>query len=375
MPATTRPITVSAERVFTVLTAHSWTFGIRDRLPDYHIYRFRADGSYVLEHHTDYTTRPLKGRWNLRQDAGECWLLCLDDGHRLRLTLDDDGTISWGPRLRPDEPQPVEARLTAATLPDFPLPDEVVRIAERLSRHAWRRANDFDLSTQPTLVRFTAGWNYQATYRDGEYTSRGSWYATPRSWHDQRREILATGPDAGGDLRPGRRDDGYGEQLRVDLVDGRDDEILINSDLYIPADALQGKPPARGVTCGFIAFSNIAVRVEYDMPIRRGVKNRFDVTIGCVAQPSGGGGAVTVERVTLTDAYRDYRTPRPGVQPTEIAASCPNGKILHPRESMTRTGAPTLAQAGPQYIYFNVLIAGRTQNYDVHVAREIRVRP
>src|SRR5439155_24811902 len=80
MPATTMPIMVSAERVFTVLTAHSWTFGIRDRLPDYHIYRFRADGSYVLEHHTDYTTRPLKGRWNLRQDAGECWIACLDDG-------------------------------------------------------------------------------------------------------------------------------------------------------------------------------------------------------------------------------------------------------------------------------------------------------
>src|SRR4051812_36477923 len=136
---------ISRDRIFAALTGHSWTRGQRAKMPDYFVQRFSPDGTYIIEHQSDYPIAPEKGHWTLEKDAAGDWMVCRENGSRERVTLQDEnsillGTASW----QADEPQVVDASHTAATLPKIELPAEVTNKVDLLTSHVWRRANDFD---------------------------------------------------------------------------------------------------------------------------------------------------------------------------------------------------------------------------------------
>lgn len=165
-------------------------------------------------------------------------------------------------KLYPEQPRKRDPERTAAKLPELTLRPEVQQIVKRLTAHRWKRANDLDLRTEATEVCFSSDWTYVGTYRGGECTSRGTWYATVE-------EIFAHSPE-------GRCVDAArsrGDLFRAEVIDDR--RILVSGDLYVPED----EPVKRGVIWHLFGYDNRTIRIEYDMPIRRGMPVRFDVTI------------------------------------------------------------------------------------------------
>lgn len=355
---------LTAEEIFKTLTAHTWSTdqpGERRRRepgPDYRVTTFRADGTWSTEHITDYESPASIGKWTLEL-GGTDWFLCRDDGLRQRVVLNADGTLTLSLlRLYPDRPLQPDPQWSAATLPVVTLQPEVQRIIERLTAHGWKRANDLDLSREPTEIHFSRDWTYIATYRGGACTSRGTWYATAK-------EIGAHSPAGRCDDRQGTR----GDQFAAKLIDDR--RILVNQDLYVPED----EPVKRGIIWSLFGYDSVtAIRIEYDMPIRRGVPNRFDTTV-----TNAGRGPLTLERFSLTRSYSNYGrnagdTGEDLVLPEEIAGKDLEGFELQPGESHKFTLSASLADEGAQGVYFNALIFGTTQNWDTHSLHEVTVR-
>ena len=73
---------MSADEIFAKLTGSTWYIGTRGKLVDFKRYTFRPDGTYSIEHITDYNTQPRTGKWNLHRDAAGEWFVCFDDGTR-----------------------------------------------------------------------------------------------------------------------------------------------------------------------------------------------------------------------------------------------------------------------------------------------------
>ena len=367
MPTATPVVPVAAknspEALFKALTANTWRSSPPGEQslpgPDYSAFTFAADGNWTSQHITDYHIPPNTGKWNLQSDAAGDWFLCRDDGQRHRVILNADGTLTltFG-RLYPDKPLEPDQRYSAKTLPDFTLPPEVQQIAKLLTSHKWIRANDLDLRMEPTDVQFKSDWTYAATYRDGQCTSKGFWYAT-------KEEIHAISLAGRCDDRPGTG----GDYLRAEVID--DSQILINHDLYVS----EGTPVTRGIIWKLFGYSDvIAVRIEYDMPISATVAIEFHITFENVSN-----GPVNLERFSLTDKYYDYGRAvgdagKPLTSPDEIAAiDLKNVKLL-PGESHKAALTATFTQAETRWVYFNALISGSTQNWDMHKAHEITMK-
>lgn len=211
---------------------------------------------------------------------------------------------------------------------------------------------------EPTLVRFRPDWTYVASYRGGKCQSEGTWYATIE-------EITAMSPTGHCDDRPGTG----GDAFTVKVIDDRN--ILVNWDLYVP----ENEPVPRGIIWGFLGFApTVNIRAEYDMPVRRGVPVHFDVTI-----TNGGQDTLKLERFSLSATYSDYGRSlgAPGKQPVqpadEIAGHDLAGKLLAPSESHSFRLTAALPKVGQQWVYFNGLVSGSTQNWDIHQAHELTV--
>lgn len=349
-----------AEEIFDVLTAHSWT-GRAPNPPafppmDYSVASFRADGTWSHEFFTDYHIPAKTGKWNLQLLEGE-WFLCQDDGGRGPIATNDDGTITLrSGKLYPHEPLKREPEQTAAKLPKLTLISEVQEIVRRLTAHTWKRANDLDLFMEPTQVRFGSDWKYIGTYRGGECKSEGTWYA-------KIDEIVGHSPKGRCD-RPS--DTSTGDWITAKVIDDR--KILVNWDLYVPED----EPVKRGIVWNLSGFDAAVVRVEYDMPIRRGQPVRFDVTI-----TNGSIWPIKLERFSLSRGYSDYSRSlgvagrKPVPPEDELAAHDLAGMTLEPSKSHTFGLSAEFPDAGKQWVYFNALISGTSQNWDTHQAHEL----
>jgi hypothetical protein len=350
----------TAEEIFDVLTAHSWTSHVPNQpaFPpmDYSVAAYRADGTWSNQFFTDYQIAPRTGRWNLQQNQG-AWWICLDDGSRSKIELGEGGTIVLGPgksKLYLHEPLKREPGQTAAKLPKLTLVPEVQEIARRLTAHKWKRANDMDLFMEPTLVEFRPDWTYTGIYRGGKCKSEGTWYATAK-------EIGAHSPTG----RCDRPESGSGgDQFPAQVIDDR--RILISWDLYVPED----EPLPRGIIWKLFGFSDVAaIRIEYDMPIRRGVPTTFDVTIN-----NAGREALTLERFSFTKGYSDYgrgigdRGKELVLPDDELASHDLAGALLQPGQSHAFRLSATFSEAGTPIVYFNALISGTSQNWDFHQA-------
>lgn len=351
------------DTIFEALTANNWRSNPPGsesfRAPDYTITTFTADGTWTRQVFTDYHIPPNTGKWNLQSDAAGDWFLCRDDGQRHRVILNADGTLTltFG-RLYPDKPVEPDPRYSAKTLPELKLAPEVQQIVKRLSAQKWIRANDLDLRMEPTQVLFSSDWTYAATYRGGQCTSKGHWFATI----DEINAISLAGKC---DDRPGTG----GDALTAEVID--ESQILINHDLYVP----EGMPIRRGIIWKLFGYSDvIAIRIEYDMPIRANAATKFDITFKNVSS-----GPVTLERFSLTDKYYDHGrgvgdTGKALTLPVEIAAVDLKDVKQSPGESHTAALTATFANAETRWVYFNALISGSTQNWDMHQAREMTIR-
>ena len=345
----------SAEEIFQKLTANSWTSLPPNRpvFPpmDYSVASYRADGTWSFEFHTDYHIPAQTGKWNL-QLVQDQWYLCRDDGARQRIGLNDDGTLAFG-KTFPHEPLARDPKQTAAALPPLVLKAEVQEIVKRLTAHTWKRANDMDLFMEPTQVRFRPDWTYVASYRGGECKSEGMWYA-------KTDEIVAHSPKGRCD-RPS--DKSTGDWLTAQVIDDR--KILVNWDLYVPED----EAVPRGIIWKLFGFDATDIRIEYDMPIRAGVPVRFDVTItNRSTEP------LLLERFSLTRGYSDYgrglgeRGKELVLPDDEIVGHDLGRDALGVGKSQKFQLTATFPEAGAEAFYFNSMISGSTQNWDIHQA-------
>lgn len=355
-PAIAQPDEAIVEKIFLALTANSWT-GLPPNRPafppmDYSVASYRADGTWSFEFFTDYHIPAEMGKWNLQFVQGQ-WYLCRDDGARGAIGLNDDRTIKLGfGKFYPHEPLKREPGQKAAKLPKLVLVPEVQEIVRRLTAHKWKRANDMDLFMEPTLVEFRPDWTFAATYRGGECTSAGTWYATAK-------EIGAHSPTGRCD-RPS--DNSSGDWLTAQVID--DGRILVNWDLYVP----ESEPLPRGILWALFGYSDVVrIRIEYDMPIRRGVPAAFDVTFTNL-----GSEPLTLERFSLTREYSNYgrsvgdRGKKLELPGDEVVAHDLAGKVLQTGESHSFRLNVTFPEAGQPGFYFNALVSGTSQNWDTH---------
>jgi hypothetical protein len=219
------------------------------------------------------------------------------------------------------------------------------------------RANDCDLRREPTQVRFNRDWSYVASYRHGQCTSDGHWFATI----DEARAISF---ESHCDDRPGSGT----IQLTVEWIDDR--RILVNHDLYLP----EGTSLSRGILWSLLGFKETVIRIEYDMPIRAGVPTQFTVTITNASES-----VLQLERFSLTDNYNHYGRSvgdpgKPLVLTQEIAGQDLHRVELAPGESHVFPLDVTFPLPGPKSIYLNTLISGTTQNWDTHQSVEMTIR-
>jgi hypothetical protein len=111
------------------------------------------------------------------------------------------------------------------------------------------------------------------------------------------------------------------------------------------------------------------------MPIRRGVPLRFDVTI-----TNSGREPLKLERFSLSRGYSDYgrnlgeRGKQLVLPDDEIAGHDLAGELLDPAQSHSFVLTASLASAGQQWVYFNSLVSGTTQNWDIHQAHELNAQ-
>jgi len=132
----------------------------------------------------------------------------------------------------------------------------------------------------------------------------------------------------------------------------------------------------RGIIWGlFGSDEQRRVRIEYDMPILKGVPVRFDVTVTNRLDTT-----LTLLRFSLSPGYsnygRDAGTPsQPLVLPKdEIAGLDLKQFVLEPAQSHKISLITTFPEAGTRWVYFNVLITGTTQNWDTQSAHEVTVQ-
>lgn len=352
---------LSREKVFSTLTKNSWCNKATTKgsmFPDYTDYKFKPDGTYKWRHFTDYTPAPSgAGKWNFFQDSAGEWFLLYDDGQRLQFTLNNDKSLKLeDSNLNPCDLITATEKYDASTLPPIQISSSVKLINDKLTTDKWKRANDFDLGHEPTLVEFKKDFEYVTTYRYGECQNGGSWYAT---------EDKIQGKSLTDNCDP--RNDTYPESLTAKLLDNG--FLFLDFDLYVPENYLLKK----GVIWSVPGYSDVVnIKVEYDMPIKTGIPNRFDVEMTNVGEEKYPG-PITLERFSITEEYvRNYRNLLGQVD--EVAGHDLGSKVLQPGETYKFSLDATFDKTGKQSMYINSLMTGRTQSWDTHQYYSIKVQ-
>ena len=223
-----------------------------------------------------------------------------------------------------------------------------------MTRFPWVRVNDLDQGSRPTSIGFAPDWTYESVYRDGACRNRGTWTTNGR-------ELIAYAASNPCDERDRSND----EQITARFLSG--EELLLQGELHVPRAAL----PEHGLIRKLFGYENaVSTRVEYPRPLRRGRAAIFTFTFLNESNED-----LTLERVALNSTFRDYRYKTRGMEVPEIAALDLGRKRLAPHESYQVTLDATFAAAGPTFVYFDVLVAGSQQNWDVRQAHEVRIAP
>jgi hypothetical protein len=346
-----------AQAVFDRLIASYWCNQqvMTSGFGDYTGWELRPDGTYRYDAFTDTVPWPHgEGRWRL-EPTSHGWVLVLEGAARRRLTMHGDGWIAIDElELRACRPTGAVSR-NVETLEPIELPPNVRALRDAVAWGSWTRMNDLDPGWRPTSVRFRSDWTFVSEYRNGACKNLGTWTVAGRG------EIRGFSPRNACD----ERDRSYQQHLTA--VRLSDDLILIGGDLHIRGAAL----PARGVIWKLQGYEDaVDVRVDYPMPLKRGKPASFAFTFHNVSDEPR-----TLERIALNRVYRDYRYRTRGMETPEIAARDLERRQLLPGESWDVAVEAEFEQAGEQDVYFDALIAGSRQNWDVRQARRVSVHP
>ncbi len=343
------------QKTFDLLIASNWCDQQRGAvgLGDYSSWDFRLDGTYRYHEFTDHDHGPqAEGQWRLEETA-HGWVLAFDTGERHQLEVHPNGRISieWVP-LRPCRPTHATTR-DVTSLPPLELPARVRALRDALVQGPWTHANDLDLAWSPTSIRFESDWTYTSTYRYGACKNTGSWSL-------RGSEVQGYAARNACD----ERNPHYSENPAGQLLSN--DQILIRGELYVLTPT-----PSRGVIWRLLGRQDaVDVRVEYPIPLRQGKPASFTFTFHSVS-----GEPATLERVALNRVYRDYRHGTRGMDTPEIAARDLGRRQLPPGESWSVDLEAVFDRAAEQNVYFQVLISGSPQNWDVRQVRRVTVRP
>lgn len=346
--------------VFEVLTRTSWCdaakAGERDTFfSEFTDWELRSDGTYTWRLVTDYTPPPGgSGQWTLEWAQGT-WMVMLSTGERYPVALNAEGTLNLALRqYRPCRPLEVGRRYSPGSLPPVRLDERVIGVLERVVDADWRRANDLDLNFQPTSVRWKRDWSYVSVYRNGECRNSGTWYATS----GEVRGYAATNPCDG-------RDPKYAEHLVGEP--SADGALVLGGDLYVRPGG-----DSRRATTLLSKFGTFDVRMEYPMPIRHGRATTFTVHVhNRAAQP------LKLRRFSVTPEYvRDYRGVQDGVTPaaSELAGKGLDVEVAAGGGRARASLDVTFERPMKGWVYFNLLIDGVSQPWDIRVARFVSVR-
>ncbi len=352
------------EEFFARLTRNSWCnrhASEGSMFPDYTDYKFKPDGTYQWVEFTDYTPPPGgSGKWNFEQDASSQWFLLYDNGQRQRFSLNKNGSLTLeGNSLDPCDPIAISRSQTAENLPPIRLSSNVEATLEKLTANRWRRANDFDLEFEPTHIEFKKDYAYIATYRNGQCQNSGSWSATA---NEIKGNSLTDKCDP--------RDDTYPESITAKLLDNG--FLFFDYDLYVPANY----PLKRGIIWSVFGHSDVVnIKVEYDMPIKAGVLNRFDVEMTNVGERQYPG-VMFLQRLSLThDFVRNYRQSNETIAHVkELAGKDLGSIVLKPGETYKLSLDVTFDKPGKQPMYLNSFILGTTQTWDTHQLYQLVVQ-
>jgi hypothetical protein len=201
-------------------------------------------------------------------------------------------------------------------------------------------------------IEFRDDFTYIAEYASGRAVPTGTWYATIDS------VVMNGTPDAPGETAYIKN----GDYFRVMISNA--DQLVINNSPYVPQERLS----ERGTILHFGGHGEpICVRVEYKMPIRRGIPCRFDVRF--ISAPN-----MTLQRFSLTKEFEHgYRLPDGTFAPVdELAAINLNNRTLDVGESKSFSVDVVFPEAGDQYYYLNAMIKGQ-QNWDEREAVLFRI--
>jgi hypothetical protein len=351
-----RPQQITRKELFELLTRTSWCDRERAGEPrplfgDFTDWELRADGSYHWVLSTDYTPSPGgSGRWTLEQVDGE-WVAMLSTGERHRVSVDADGVLTLGlMRFRPCRPLPVGSPYSTTSLPPVQIPSRVAALITGLTGGEWHRTNDLDLNFRPTSVRFNRDWSYVSIYRGGECENRGAWYATSK-------EIHASAPTNPCDLRDPR----YSESMAADLLP--DDRLVFSSrEPYLRKEAMT---TGRGILWLVYGPQELEAWIEYDMPIRRGA-NTFTLHVrNHDWEPRG---ARHLRRFVVSlDHVREYRDAagRVHAAASELVGIDLEGTVVKAGAERSVSFEVVFTQALRQWVYFDLIVDGETQAWDV----------
>ena len=356
---------VSGDVVFKTLTSNSWSnaptrerpFGFCPVGEGDSEFRFLASGEYQHQWHSlasGETVIKASGRWMLQQGHDKKWLACLDSGERHPITLFGDGRIQldgWKYPWQKLEPETNTKSLLNLDVIIFP--DEVKKRNGVLTSREWHRANDVNLDRFPAKIVFREDFTYMAYSATGREFPIGTWYATSQA-------ASASGPrDPDGE---GEYLKNYGSYFRIEIDHA--DQLIIESAPYDPKERIGSK----GTIWQFGGYSNIRVRVDYDVPIRCGVPCQFDIHFSEMPE-------MTLQRFSITKEYdHGYRRPDGSIaQVEEIAALDLMETMMHTGESKSFKVNVTFPESGDRSYYLNALIRGATQHWDEREAMTFRI--
>lgn len=321
-------------------------------------FTFSANGHYEHRWIPLSGEKPLvrvSGKWNLQPGPNGTWLACFDSGERHLVTLFDSGAIQldgWKYPLRKVAAGPES--LSVDGLPAIQLPESIKQRIAVLTSHAWYRQNDVNLDRYPAMIEFQKDFTYKAYTPSGRSYPAGFWYASADKIH-------LTGPRDEHGESDYLRDEGAHAAIEID----NPNRIIIDSAPYVTKEQLSTK----GVIWSIGGYKKeLTVRIEYDMPIRKGIPCRFEVTF--VQTPN-----MIAQRFSVTNGFEyEYRKPDSPIKSAkEIAAVNLNDTLIGEQETKSFSLDVTFPESGQHTYYLNALIKGPTQNWDLNEAFTFQV--
>ncbi len=156
------------------------------------------------------------------------------------------------------------------------------------------RANDLNTDRFPAQIQFLNDHTFVAHSIDGREYPLGTWYASTTS-------ALATGPNDPQGESPSLKN--YGARLPIKIVSR--EQLDIDGTAYVAKERLSDRGEI------WLGHDHPRIRIEYPMPIRRGVPCRFDVHFVNVPP-------VKLQRFSVTKNFEhNYR--KPGGELSEVS--------------------------------------------------------